>query len=446
VLDMLTRLVDKSMMTVSSDEPRRYRLLETVRAYARERLDASGESDRVHTSQAAYAVDLATRLGKAVSATGPEANAALEQLKQELDNLRAALRWTVDGKAGDLALRLAGALAEAWYRLGFFDEGSYWLAQVLGLPDAAAPSFERAWALNGAGWLALCQGQYAKAQALNEESLSIGRILDDPLLVSRGLTNLGAGAFRQGNYETARELFEQTLAMACGGDPPGEGMALNNLSYLALETGDYTQAERYASDALALGRALGSAWLTALGLTQLGLAAFGQGDVVEACQLLEEGVMAARASDVRTVIANSLEALGQVALVQGRYQHGEALLRESLRLRYDAGAWPSLPTGLESLARASAIRDQPQKSARLLGAAAGLRDALQLRHTPRERTALARWLPTLRRHLGAETFEATWAAGLRMPLAQVVADVASSEDTEPPRTSTNGMGSLILMQ
>jgi tetratricopeptide (TPR) repeat protein len=433
VLDLLMRLVDKSIVTLSSGEPRRYRLLETIRAYARQRLAASGESDRAHTRQAAYAVDLAKRLGKEVSATGPEANAALEQLKQEWDNLRAALRWTVDSQAGDLALQLAVALAEVWYRLGFFDEGSYWLAQVLALPEAAAPSFERAWALNGAGWLALCQGQYANGLALNEESLTIGRTLNDPLLVSRGLINLGVGAEQHGDYATARELFEQTLAMARGGDALGEGMALSNLSRLAVEIGDYTRAEEYGGALLTLGRALRSAWLTAAALKQLGLAAFGQGKLVEARQLLEECVVAARASGDRNSVASSLGALGQVTLTQGHQQHAEALLRESLRLYSDVGDWPHIPTRLESLAHASAIQGQAEQAVRFLGAAAGLREVLQLSQTPRERTVIAGWLPKPRDHLGAEAFEAAWAAGRATPLEQV-ADALSSEDPEPPPT------------
>jgi predicted ATPase/DNA-binding XRE family transcriptional regulator len=434
-LDLLTRLVDKSMVTVSSGEPRRYRLQETIRVYARQCLEASGEFDRVCSKHAAYAVELAKRLGAAVSATGPEASAALEQLKQEWDNLRAALQWTVDSQAGDVALRLAGALAEVWYRLGFFDEGSYWLAKVLALPEAAAPTFERAWALNGAGFLALCQGQYARGKALNEESLTISRMLNDTLLVSRGLINLGVGALHYGHYDTARGLFEQTLAIVCGSDAMGEGMALNNLSRVAVEIGDHAGAERYGGDALALGRALRSAWLTALALTQLGLAAFGRGEVVKARKILEEGVMAARASDDRKLIARSLDALGQVALTQGRQQHAEALLRESLRLRYDVGDWPNLPAGLESCARASATAGQPEQAVRLLGTAAGLRRALQVPPTPREQTAMTGWLPTLRHHLGAEAFDAAWAMGHATPLEQMVADALSTEDPDRLLTS-----------
>jgi hypothetical protein len=81
-------------------------------------------------------------------------------------------------------------------------------------------------------------------------------------------------------------------------------------------------------------------------------------------------------------------------------------LRESLQLYSDVGDWPHFPTRLESLAHAIAIQGQAEQAVRLLGAAAALREVLQLSQTPRERTAIASWLPTLRHHLGAEAFEA----------------------------------------
>jgi predicted ATPase/DNA-binding CsgD family transcriptional regulator len=441
VLDLLTCLVDQSLVAVSSAEPRRYRLLETVRAYASQRLEASGEAERVRMRHAAIMAGLAKRLGTVVSAAGPEAKAALDHLRQEWDNLRAALRWVIDSQSTDLALRLAGALAEIWFRLGFLSEGSYWLAQVLGLPHSAAPSFERAWALNGAGWLAVRQGQYTTARVLNDESLAIGRALHDALLVSRGLITVGVGELEHGGYSTARDSFEEALVIARGNDDAmGEGMALFNLSLLAVETGDCTSAEKYAGEALACGQMRRSTWIVCLAVTQLGQAALGQGDPAKARGLLEENLLVARASGDRALIARTLDGLGNVALAQGHHKQAAALLRESLQLLHDLGFWPDIPRCLESLARTCAANNEPERAMRLVGAAAALRQTLDLPHTPRERIDFERWLPAVRRHLGKTLFEAACEAGQVTPLDPVIADALSSAAEGVAATLSNRSG------
>jgi non-specific serine/threonine protein kinase len=432
VLELLTCLVDKSMVMVSGTEPRRYRILETLRAYALRRLELSGEADRMGERHAVFALGLAKRLGSVVSATGPGANHALDQLKWNLDNLRTALRWAVDTSAADIALRLAGALAEVWYRLGSFGEGSYWLAKVLALPDASAPTFERGWALNGAGWLALCQGQYPKSRALNEESLAIGRALDHSLLVSRGLINLGVGAFGHGDYDSARGLFEEALMVAHGdGDSVGEGMVLNNLSEVALETCDFASGEVYGRKALAVGSAQHSAWLIAGALHHIGEAAYEQGKVAAARIQLNDSIVAARACGNRMVMASALDALGNVALADAHTEQAVTVLRESLQLLHEVGGWPLMPTTLEKLAQAYATRSDPARAARALGVAVGLRENLQIPRTPREESSIGLWLRTAPDHLRANALEVARAGSWAEALEQIVADVPSPEKVGP---------------
>jgi predicted ATPase/DNA-binding CsgD family transcriptional regulator len=436
LLDLLTCLVDKSMVTVSGTEPRRYRLLETVRDYARQQLEASGEADRVRARHAHFAVDLVKRLGTEVSATGPGARAALDKLGRDRDNFRAALQWAVESGEADIGLRLAGALAEVWTRLGTYQEGSYWLAQVLALPNGRTATSERAWALHGAAWLAVVQAQYATGQALNEESLAIGRQLDDALLVTRGLIHRGVGAIQHGEYAAAHDFFSEALSVARDtNDPMGEGMALRNLGYVELEQCDYAGAEKIATEALAQARALQSTWFTATALTLLGQAAMGEGQVGQARSRLEEGLLTAREWGQRALIARSLDALGNLALIEGDVQRAGTALRESLRLRYDLGDWPNIPTSLESIAHAHASAGQPREAVRELGAAAALREALQVPQTPRERTAIARWLPSARPGLTPAAFETAWADGQTTALQQLVADAIAIGDPEMAPTA-----------
>jgi predicted ATPase/DNA-binding CsgD family transcriptional regulator/transcriptional regulator with XRE-family HTH domain len=442
LLDLLTCLVDKSMVTVTGTEPRRYRLLETMRDYARLHLEASGEAERVRARHAHYAVDLVKRLGTVVSASGPDARAALQQLSREWANLRAALQWAVDGAHADIGLRLAGALAEIWSRLGTYQEGSYWLAQVLALPDARTSTFERAWALNGAGWFAILLAQYATAKALTEESLAIGRKLEDALLVSRGLINLGSAALQLGEYDAACEFFSEALSIArTSDDPMGEGMALRNLGYTQLEQCKYASAERYASEWLVHARALQSAWFTASALTLLGQAVMGESKVGQARGLLEEGMRTARAWGDRALIARNLDALGNLALIEGDVRRAAATLCESLQLSYDLGDWPNLPTSLESIAHAHASVGEPGEAVRELGAAAALREALQVPQTPRERTAIARWLPSARLRLTPAAFEKAWTDGHTTALQYVVADAIAFEDRATASVSPTAAGS-----
>jgi DNA-binding CsgD family transcriptional regulator/tetratricopeptide (TPR) repeat protein len=312
------------------------------------------------------------------------------------------------------------------------------------MPGTSAKTFERAWALNGAGWLAVCQGEPTKGEALNKESLAIGRMLNNPLLISRGLINLGVGAHQRGAEDTARVLFEEALAITRAScDPIGEAMALRNLSSLAVEVGDCRTAELRACEALALGRKLQSEWMQAGALIQLGLAAFGLDMVAAASEILEEGLTAARASRNRNLIASSLDALGNVLLAQNDQRRATALLRESLQLRNDVGDWPHIPTSLESLARAYASTEQLAKSVRLLAIADGLRSSLQRPPTTRECAMAELWLPTVRQRLGDKAFEELWAAGRSATVEQVIADSLSPSDDARPRTTSNRTHPLI---
>ena len=213
-------------------------------------------------------------------------------------------------------------------------------------------------------------------------------------------------------------------------------MVLRNLSVLAVEIGEHAAGEVYGGEVLALGHALRSAWVTAAGLTQLGYAAFGLGKTTRARSLLEESLLAARASGDRPSISRALDVLGNVLLTLGHQQQAGSVLRESLQLRYDLSEWPSIPTSLESLARLWSTGSRTEKAARQLGAAAGLRDALQLPQTPREQATVARWLPGARQQLGEQAFDAAWAAGRAAALERVVADALTSDEAIGPEPAT----------
>ena len=186
VLDLLTSLTDKSLVVAEQEQGQtRYRLLETVRQYAGDRLGESGERESARERHQACFVALAEEAEPQL--TGPEGAKWLDRLEREHDNLRAALEW--DNR--EVALRIAGALFRFWYVRGYYSEGCKWLADMLASSVAQAHTPARAEALYAAGVLAYCQGDYAAALSLSEECLTLFRELGDKQGSANSLNNLG---------------------------------------------------------------------------------------------------------------------------------------------------------------------------------------------------------------------------------------------------------------
>ena len=248
VLDLLTSLADKSLVVAEQEEEHtRYRLLETVRQYARDRLSESGESLVVRARHGDYFVALAEEIMPKLA--GSEQAQWLRVLEAEHDNLRQALTEyaedaTEDVRADDKkGLRLGAALQRFWMVRGHLSEGRERLRAALEHSGGQEPTKSRAAALNGAGTLAWMQGDYASARVLYEESLTIARELEDKKGIALSLGNLGIVAKEQGDYALARSLYEESLALRRElGDTSGIAFGLNNLGLVVKEQGDYALA------------------------------------------------------------------------------------------------------------------------------------------------------------------------------------------------------------
>jgi non-specific serine/threonine protein kinase len=178
VLNLLLRLVDKSLVVAeaSGDGGARYRMLEPVRQYARERLEESGEADATPSRHAAFFLALAE---EAEEDTGGARQVPwLERLEREHDNFRAALSWALDRKEAELGLRLSAALGGFWFIRGHFSEGHLWLKKTLENSSATAEP-ARAKALTYSGWLAWERGDYEQSKRFSEEALTLSRNLGD---------------------------------------------------------------------------------------------------------------------------------------------------------------------------------------------------------------------------------------------------------------------------
>ena len=458
--DVLANLIDKSLvLSVSAGDAdvARYRLLETVRQYAAEKLAEAGEREALRHCHLDWCTALAEQAEPELR--GPRQAEWLRHLDLEHDNLRAALHWALD-HAVEAGLRLAGALTRFWSIRGFLSEGGGWLNQFLArCPDQ--PSLTRAKALYGAGIFARLQGADARAADCFEASLAFTRSAD-PFLAASTLNNLAGVVAQQSDYTGARALLEEALALfRTLDDAWGISMTLNNLAGKAFEQGDYSQARvwygeglavarqrgdkynvarilrnlgmmvdrkidrvtarDYFEESLALTRELGDQAGAATSLHHLALCALDEGDTATARTLCEESLALRRAVGDPRAIAYSLHHLGRIALREGDYATALAYAQETLPVFQKLGDKWGMVVSLERIGELSAAEGAPQTGARLLGAVEALCQSRGIRRPPEDQAALAPTLTVLRSALGEADFAVAWAEGRALSLEAVIA-------------------------
>jgi len=346
VLDGLASLVDKSLARAEGDidgegeGAPRFGMLETMRAYGLDRLEAAGETAAARDGHAAYYLALAEAAEPGL--TGAEQAQWLKWLEVEHDNLQGALGWARDGGDVEMGLRLAGAMWRFWETRGYMDEGRRWLDTLLaeseGSNGAPVAADVQAKALNGAGMLALHQGDHARATALHEEGLARARARGDVPGVAAALNNLALSAYRQGDYARATGLFEECLTYRReANDGVATAMALNNLAVVAELQGGYSRALALQEESLTLRRGAGHKAGIAGSTNNLGTLAYQVGDLERAERLLQESLTLQRELEHKRGIAVSLNTLGLVAYQRGNYHGAWSLLQESLALYRDLG-------------------------------------------------------------------------------------------------------------
>jgi predicted ATPase/class 3 adenylate cyclase/Tfp pilus assembly protein PilF len=425
VVDLLDSLVNKSLVQVAeADGDLRYGLLETVRQYGQERLDAAGHVALLRDRHLAWCLTLAEEA--APHLTGPEQGHWLARLDHEHDNLRVALAWARTHDAGEVGLRLACALVRFWFTRGYFCEGRGWLAWALSCPGAA-PAGLRATALKGGGNLALHQGEYGQAAVFYEEALSLFRVLDDKQGIAGTLTNLGIVMYRQDDCERATVLFEEAVTLArVHGDTLQIARTLGNLASVYGRQGDSAREASLYEEALALFRAAGDRQGVAAALDNLGLVAARQGEYARAAALHEESLTIARELGDRHAVVVSLVNLGSMAQRQHDYRRSETLLREALLLGREIDARDEVAASLETLAWIAAVQGSVRLAAQLAGAAEALREELGVPLGWEDSGDHDRAVQAMRAALGEKEFAAAWAEGRSMPLDQAL-NLASPE-------------------
>jgi predicted ATPase/class 3 adenylate cyclase/Tfp pilus assembly protein PilF len=432
VLDSLTRLIEKSLVIYEEPGTRtdhgsreaRYRLLETVRQYGRERLLETGEAEAVRQRHRDWFLGLAEQSCRSDKSLGDAA--WMDLLEIEHDNLRAALDWSqTEGESAQAALRLTAALLRFWGSRGHWAEAQERLAAALSRPDAAGRTTGRAEALRGLAGLACFQGDYTAARSLLEEALSIGRELEDGNGVALTLLNLGDMVQHQGDFREARRFFEEALAVDRAlGSRKIEAACLCLLGKGAEAEGEYDRARALYGEADTLDQLRGH---RGQAISQLGALALRQGDTDTARRIFEEDLRVHRELKHVPTISHALYNLGRLALYEGKTEEALGLHRQSLCIRQELGDRNCIAASLEAFAALAAgapttgAAGQPDRAARLLGAAETLRATIVQRRFPDEQREYERQVTSVRERLGDDAFDTAYAAGQAMSLDEAIA-------------------------
>jgi predicted ATPase/DNA-binding SARP family transcriptional activator len=291
VTELLVALVDKSLLAMSEPGtgPQRYRLLETMRLYGRERLAASGELSAIGDRHAAYYLDVVKNARSALF--GPGQAAQLRLLEVELGNIRAALAWLLRSGQAASALHLAGWLYPLWDRHGHYEEGRRWLTQALATSEAA-PTRARARALDSAAGLALIQGDHETAGAEADVAAALSRRIGDRSGLAQALTTRGLAAIYADRVPDATVMLQEAREVArSAGDHHAEAASMVYLMTAFLAAGDCDRTRQLGDEATILldriGDPEGLAWTRVL----RGAAAWRRGDRDDATRALRPGLL-----------------------------------------------------------------------------------------------------------------------------------------------------------
>jgi predicted ATPase/transcriptional regulator with XRE-family HTH domain len=347
VLDGLVALVEQSLvrqMPGAGAEPR-YQMLETVREFGLERLVSSGDADDARQRHAEHFLRVSADLMQA--STILMDHASLTRVVAEHDNVRLALVWYDQHGEIDALLQLSSLLYGLWFSRGLYREGVQWVDRALERSQRV-PSSALIRALDGAGTLAIFQGDYVRATSFIEEGLALAQVLGDPSLMSEALTYAAFLAYRHRAFARAEELLAEARHILAGSaeSEPGALPFLTlggvvpffHIGDLALVQGQFAQAATEYEEAIALFQAAGSE--TGLRDMQAGLAAvrYLTGDVPQAAALYGESLQQSHAMAFWPLVVSSLLGLAGIAIEVGDPVGGARLLGAAEGIASSLGA------------------------------------------------------------------------------------------------------------
>jgi predicted ATPase/DNA-binding CsgD family transcriptional regulator len=414
-LDVIASLLDKSLLRLDVDaagEPR-YGMLETVREFALDLLQASDDADVVQRRHAMSFVTLAEAVTPDLA--GDHLKAVLARLAAELPNLRAAVAWALARGEAETVLRLGMASYYFYYVHGVPTEAQQWLEDALALAADATPE-DRIKGLLAATNLATLRGDLGRASALGREALDIAYASAGRFAAAKALNALGVVDERRGTLDEAAAHFADGLALLAGlgaaVDIEDErAFLLANLADVLVARGDAVCATAHAEDALARWKALGRTWGTAQALQTLAAAASVRGDQADAARRYAEVLDIRLAIEDQSGLAGAIGGIAGVAAAQGKLE----------------------------------------RAARLLGASSALRDAIGIRHGSHHLRGV-QVLADVQARLDERSFAAASQAGRALSVEQAVAEArevileATQQWVAPPKRTVAASPSGLTLR
>jgi len=413
LLDLLTSLVDKSLVVVEQKgSVTRYSLLETVRQYAREKLLEANECEVYAQRHRDWFLQFAEQA--APKLRGREQLEWCERLDLEIDNLRAALEWSLgqaDRDSAEMTLRLAGALVWFWLVRGYWDEARTWLERSLA-NGVITPA--RAMPLVGLGLMESNTGTPGRQPALYDEALMLYRQQGDRWGIAFAASFSGweegdpseISALHGEARTIAQELQDEWLAARVD---IGQGLHYAH-------RGDSALARALFESALVHARHSGDRWFIANALSNAGDVARAQGDFDRAVALLTESLELRRELGNKNSIANSLAGLGHIARCRHDCLQAEVLFKQALALRREMGNMQGVVHSLWGFGRVAAMEQRYERAARLFGSVDARCEMLR----GHERRAYEDEVRALRAQLGETAFDQARAEGRSMSLEQAI--------------------------
>jgi len=423
LLDGMASIVDKSLayQTEAKGESR-FMMLETIREYGLEKLQASGEDKLTKRAHAAYCLVVAEE--ETAEENVSAGSEWLNRLSFENDNFRAALERLIDAGDADWGLRLGAALFRFWEAREFLSEGRDRLGKLLRLPAAASRSKARARALFAAGVLAGEQGDYSSTERLIYESLEISRELSYKQGTAVALNAVAVFTRDHGDIATARALLEESLREFRDlGEPRAIARSLSNLANIVKSQGDYDTARSLHEECLAIFLQIGDRAGVAWSFNYQGDIARDQDDLAAARALYEQALSIFRELGDRWGIGGTLADLGNLARQQKDFAAAHSLYRESIKMFQELEHKRGIARVLECVACSAAAQLEADRSLRLAGAAAALRQNIGAPLIPAEQIKLEAALDPARRALSNEAGTTAWLEGWAMPVEKAIEDV-----------------------
>ena len=461
ILDLLTQLVDKSLV-ISYES--RYRMLETTRQYAREKLLDSGDTRVLHDKHLSYFLDLAKQADKEIH--GSHQVMWLDILETEHDNYRAALNWIITNGDIEPALYLMGSFCgpgRFWSVRSFYSEARNWFVKVQALPDIALYPVAYAMALNGMSFIASLQGDYSSAINMAEESQRICESMGSAgeMGLAGALYGIGRAEFwGGGDNQHAQTCFERSAVIyRASGNRWEQALALFWLGIVARERKNYKQSQAFLEESLAVFKDLGDAFGLGRVYELMSKLFSDHGDYDQARRMCEQGLYHDRRLRFWTAVSSSLVSLGGICNIQGDYEQAEIYFGEASSICYEfnlpdditsfylgcanlhrgdytaaktyfiefvvinrkGGIRNQVGEGLLGLAAVAAGLKHYEHAARLVGAGQAVHDAIAWAMDQNDRIEIDPLLRIAHEQLGDMTFDLLTSEGYAMTMEQAIA-------------------------